>query len=85
MSRYRILRYPQDIEGCHDLIKCLVEELNSKPTIKGSSPSTGSSIFSYSQTPPAGCNGGSERDGGGSFINFGVGGVPSTPCQNDSP
>ena len=28
MSRYRILNYPQTIEGCHDLIKILVAELN---------------------------------------------------------
>ena len=27
-AKYRILNYPQDIEGCHDLIKILVAELN---------------------------------------------------------
>lgn len=26
--KYRILNYPQTIEGCHDLIKILVAELN---------------------------------------------------------
>lgn len=27
-AKYRILNYPQTIEGCHDLIKILVAELN---------------------------------------------------------
>lgn len=92
--KYRILNYPQTIEGCHDLIKILVAELNEYAEFvlndyegvsedrKDSSPSTHDNKFPQPFVAPAGINGGTQRDGGVDFMNFRGDGVPSTTRKN---
>ena len=71
MSTYRLVNYPQSIEACHDLIRCLTAELNAINSL----PSTTVKKF---QPPAAGLNGGSQGDWGVTLGFSGVGGVPST-------
>ena len=54
-AKFRILNYPQDIEGCHDLIKILVAELNEgASTANNSIPLAGDK--EYCPITPAGMN-----------------------------
>lgn len=43
-KRFRILNYPQTIDGCHDLIRLLVDELNEQTTTDNSIVSNNNSI-----------------------------------------
>ena len=65
-AKFRILNYPQDIEGCHDLIKILVAELNEgASTANNSIPLADDKKYQVFSADAQGLNGGVGFEGVG--------------------
>lgn len=65
-AKYRILNYPQTIEGCHDLIKILVAELNEgASTANNSIPLADDKKYQVFSADAQGLNGGVGFEGVG--------------------
>ena len=65
-AKYRILNYPQTIEGCHDLIKILVAELNEgASTANNSIPLADDKKYQVFSADAQGLNGGVSFEGVG--------------------
>jgi hypothetical protein len=72
MKKFKIINMPQDIEGCHDLINILIEELNGEEcSIPSATDTKYSQNFTEFSENNRGLNGGVE------FMGFGIGRPPS--------
>jgi hypothetical protein len=64
--RYRLLKLPDNIEACHDLINCLIQELNVNSSIPSAQDKKFSATFPTDYwNNCAGANGGVEFEGFG--------------------
>lgn len=63
--RYRLLKLPDNIEACHDLINILVAELNEGSTENNSIPLADDKKYQVFSADAQGCNGGVGFEGVG--------------------
>ena len=84
----KVINYPQDLKAAHDLIDLLVQTINevNDNNFDGDVPSTGiHSIPSPHDAifcPPAGLNGGTQRDAQDGGVGFRVGGGDGVPSPS---
>lgn len=64
-AKYRILNYPQTLQGCHGLIDVLVERLNEGSTENNSIPLADDKKYQLFSADAQGCNGGVGFEGVG--------------------
>ena len=64
-AKYRILNYPQTLEGCHGLIDVLVERLNEGSTENNSIPLADDKKYQVFSADAQGLNGGVGFEGVG--------------------